>query len=83
MFTNTPNFSHITKEDFEHIYEPAEDTFLLLDALEKDIQTFQSLKWVDNVAFRCGVGMGVSENTRHNLILMLILHLTTFDSPRR
>ena len=46
MFTNTPSFSHITKEDFEHIYEPAEDTFLLLDALEKDIQTLKDLKLV-------------------------------------
>ena len=46
MFTNMPNFSHITKEDFEHIYEPAEDTFLLLDALEKDIHILQDLKSV-------------------------------------
>ena len=46
MFTNTPDFSHITKEDLEHIYEPAEDTFLLLDALEKDVHTLQDLKSV-------------------------------------
>ena len=61
MFTNTPNFSHITKEDFEHIYEPAEDTFLLLDALEKDIQILQDLKSVDHGwRFFCGgVALGV------------------------
>ena len=59
MFTNTPNFSHITQEDFEHIYEPAEDTFLLLDALEKDIHILQDLKSVDHGwRFFCGgVGM--------------------------
>lgn len=43
-------------KDFKHVYEPAEDTFILLDALENDLNT---LKNSSHICLECGSGSGV------------------------
>ncbi|KAI9011882.1 S-adenosyl-L-methionine-dependent methyltransferase [Phycomyces nitens] len=52
----TPDLSHLTNKDFDRLYEPAEDTFLLLDCLEEDALWLQSNQ--PRVCLEIGSGSG-------------------------
>eukprot|EP01095_Lingulamoeba_sp_RSL-Kostka_P015497 TRINITY_DN714_c0_g1_i1.p1 TRINITY_DN714_c0_g1~~TRINITY_DN714_c0_g1_i1.p1 ORF type:complete len:234 (+),score=67.88 TRINITY_DN714_c0_g1_i1:245-946(+) len=52
----TPLYDHLSYEDFIDVYEPAQDTFLLLDALEKDDEFIKELEPV--VCLEIGSGSG-------------------------
>ncbi|KIJ68716.1 hypothetical protein HYDPIDRAFT_81547 [Hydnomerulius pinastri MD-312] len=52
----TPDLSHISYEDRLHVYDPAEDTFLLLDGLEKDAEDLKDQKPL--ICLEIGSGSG-------------------------
>lgn len=53
----TPFITHISSEDFLYVYEPAEDSFLLLDAIESELTYLNELD--PTVCVEIGSGSGV------------------------
>ncbi|XP_062374079.1 methyltransferase N6AMT1 [Sardina pilchardus] len=53
----TPLFGHVGRGTFVDVYEPAEDSFLLIDALEQDANRLQLLR--PTICLEIGCGSGV------------------------
>ena len=70
----TPIYSH-WKEYSNDVYEPAEDTFLLLDALEADINLITKIR--PTVCLEVGVGSGIVLTSLASLLGSSGLYLAT------
>jgi release factor glutamine methyltransferase len=58
----TPHYSHLS---FENVYEPAEDSFLLLDALELELSFLLAKKPLVTVEIGSGSGIAISSLAKY------------------
>ncbi|KAH8555456.1 S-adenosyl-L-methionine-dependent methyltransferase [Umbelopsis sp. PMI_123] len=74
---STPDLSHLNSKDFRNIYEPAEDTFLLLDALEHDQSELQALQ--PSICLEIGSGSGCVTTFLGTLLKPIQAYMVTTD----
>jgi len=56
----TPSLCHLCAHDYKCIYEPAEDTYLLLDALEAELPNILALSPKLGLEIGCGSGCAIT-----------------------
>ncbi|KAI0344141.1 S-adenosyl-L-methionine-dependent methyltransferase [Trametopsis cervina] len=76
----TPDLSHLSRDDYEHVYEPAEDTFILLDALEQDASELQSI--APRICLEIGSGSGCVSSFVGAIIGTSCLYIATDINSR-
>ncbi|XP_027867072.1 methyltransferase N6AMT1-like [Xiphophorus couchianus] len=75
----TPVYSHAGRGSFQDVYEPAEDSFLLMDALEKDAETLQQMS--PCVCVEVGSGSGAVSAFLASVVGSSALYLCTDVNP--
>nr|XP_033817409.1 methyltransferase N6AMT1 isoform X2 [Geotrypetes seraphini] len=75
----TPLYSHVGRGDFSEVYDPAEDTFLLIDALEKDADELKKRRI--EISLEVGSGSGVISAFLGSIIGSQTLYVCTDINP--
>ncbi|CAN9498110.1 unnamed protein product [Ophioblennius macclurei] len=75
----TPLYSHAGCGDFRDVYEPAEDSFLLMDALEKDADRLRLIS--PCVCLEVGSGSGVVSAFLSSVLGPSAVHICTDVNP--
>ncbi|ORY22962.1 S-adenosyl-L-methionine-dependent methyltransferase [Naematelia encephala] len=75
----TPQIAHLSAEDYEHVYEPAEDSFILLDALESDLTELVAA--APSLCVEVGSGSGVVSAFIATILNQSSLFLCTDINP--
>lgn len=75
----TPSFSNLNQEDYQHVYEPAEDTFLMMDALEKDADFLRARRPL--LCVEVGSGSGALITFLDSIIGSLTHYIATDINP--
>uniref|UniRef100_A0A673BFX2 Methyltransferase HEMK2 n=1 Tax=Sphaeramia orbicularis TaxID=375764 RepID=A0A673BFX2_9TELE len=75
----TPLYSHAGRGEFSEVYEPAEDSFLLIDALEKDAEMLQLKS--PCVCLEVGSGSGVVSAFLASVVGPSALYICTDVNP--
>ncbi|XP_006862570.1 PREDICTED: hemK methyltransferase family member 2-like isoform X2 [Chrysochloris asiatica] len=74
----TPLYGHVRRGDFSEVYEPAEDTFLLLDALEAAAAELAGVE----ICLEVGSGSGVVSAFLASMIGPQALYICTDINPK-
>eukprot|EP01104_Vermistella_antarctica_P011040 TRINITY_DN3027_c0_g1_i2.p1 TRINITY_DN3027_c0_g1~~TRINITY_DN3027_c0_g1_i2.p1 ORF type:complete len:227 (+),score=52.94 TRINITY_DN3027_c0_g1_i2:230-910(+) len=77
---STPLYGHLKEAEFEFVYEPAEDTFLMLDALELD-EAFLNQTLRPSLCVEVGTGSGCVTAFLGSLLKKPSLLLATDVNP--
>ncbi|XP_066115691.1 methyltransferase N6AMT1 isoform X7 [Saccopteryx bilineata] len=75
--TPTPVYAHVGRGAFSDVYEPAEDTFLLLDALEAAVAELPRVE----ICLEVGSGSGVVSTFLASMIGPQALYMCTDINP--
>ncbi|XP_008302959.1 methyltransferase N6AMT1 [Stegastes partitus] len=75
----TPLYGHAGRAEFRDVYEPAEDSFLLIDALEKDADRLRLLS--PGVCVEVGSGSGVVSAFLASVVGASALYICTDVNP--